>query len=244
MTSYHGGKQRIGKRLAKVIYDTSLYISNEEDFDIKGYCEPFCGMLGVYQHIPKLFKKNIKYKAGDINKNVILMWKKAQKGWFPDIKINKKEYDKLKHSKKESALKGFIGHHCSFGGKYFDTFRPERCKKKMIDNTIDKINDIGEELKNVSFQSGFYTQYSNLKNYVIYCDPPYSIFNKYYDDENNILNFNHKKFWDWCRKMSENNIIFISEYKAPEDFALIYLEKSSINHNTTTKNNFERLYVI
>ena len=32
-------------------------------------CEPFCGMLGVYQHIPSLFDEeglaNLKYLAGD-----------------------------------------------------------------------------------------------------------------------------------------------------------------------------------
>jgi hypothetical protein len=46
MTAYHGGKQRIGKKLAQVIYDESMDISEEEGFQIKGYCEPFSGMLG------------------------------------------------------------------------------------------------------------------------------------------------------------------------------------------------------
>lgn len=43
MTAYHGGKQRIGKEIATVIADMT------QDVTIKGYCEPFCGMLGVYQ---------------------------------------------------------------------------------------------------------------------------------------------------------------------------------------------------
>lgn len=47
MTCYNGGKQRIGKKLADIIYDESLDIEYEYDFTIKGYCEPFCGMLGV-----------------------------------------------------------------------------------------------------------------------------------------------------------------------------------------------------
>jgi hypothetical protein len=55
MTAFHGGKQRIGRQLSEVIYKESIDISERESFDINGYCEPFCGMLGVYQHLPDLF---------------------------------------------------------------------------------------------------------------------------------------------------------------------------------------------
>ncbi len=34
--------------------------------------------------------------------------------------------------------------------------------------------------------------------------------------------FDHPKFWDWCRKMSENNLVFVSEYKAPDDFICVW----------------------
>jgi len=47
MTAYHGGKQKIGKILANVIYDVSTEIEQDKKFVIKGYCEPFSGMLGV-----------------------------------------------------------------------------------------------------------------------------------------------------------------------------------------------------
>ena len=90
MTAYHGGKQRIGKKLARVIVEESLDIADYEGWDIKGYCEPFCGMLGVYQHIPKLFQDELggvdnplgyklKYKAGDMNDSVVKMWNAAKK---------------------------------------------------------------------------------------------------------------------------------------------------------------------
>ena len=57
MTSYHGGKQRIGKQLAEIIVDESIGVVEGDEFDIKGYCEPFCGMLGVYRYIPGLFEE-------------------------------------------------------------------------------------------------------------------------------------------------------------------------------------------
>jgi DNA adenine methylase len=244
MTSYHGGKQRIGKKIAEIIYDKSIDIIENENFEIKGYCEPFCGMLGVYRHIHELFKdKKLKYKAGDINKSVILMWKESQKGWYPNINIDKNKYDKLKYSH-DTALKGFIGHQCSFGGVYFATFRPERCTKIKLNNALEKVNNIAEDLEDVIFKNGSYKQYSNLKNYIIYCDPPYSVWNRYYDNDYKKINFDHEEFWNWCRKMSKNNIIFISEFKAPKDFKLIYSKKNIVNHNIKLQNNIEKLFMI
>ena len=90
MCSCHGGKKRIGKELASRIVDETMDIVGEDEFEIKGYCEPFCGMLGVYQYIPELFEEEglkLKYKAGDTNKSVIMMWNEAQKGWEPSVKL-------------------------------------------------------------------------------------------------------------------------------------------------------------
>jgi hypothetical protein len=91
MTCYHGGKQRIGKVIAEEIFSISRGIADDEGFNIQGYCEPFCGMLGVYKHIPRLFGyTDLKYKAGDANADVINMWKAAQKGWKPPHQVSEK----------------------------------------------------------------------------------------------------------------------------------------------------------
>ena len=53
-------------------------------------------------------------------------------------------------------------------------------------------------------------------NSLIYCDPPYEGTTKYKDD------FNHKRFWQWCRnKSNEGHIVFVSEYNAPDDFECV-----------------------
>lgn len=50
---------------------------------------------------------------------------------------------------------------------------------------------------------------------VIYCDPPYQGTTQY----GAVNSFNWEKFWDWCRSQSmAGNKIFVSEYKAPDDF--------------------------
>ena len=112
MTSYHGGKQRIGKKLAKIIVDESIDISIRENFNIQGYCEPFVGMCSIYKHIPNLYIEqgfsNLQYKASDINKSVIMMWKEAQKGFIPPTFVSEKVYKQLKYEK-DSAMRGYIG---------------------------------------------------------------------------------------------------------------------------------------
>ena len=215
MTSYHGGKKRIGKKLAQVIHDKSLDI----DFTIRGYCEPFCGMLGVYQHIPELFQTHqpkLKYVAGDINKSVVMMWKASQKGWkVPRRKISKAEFMRLKYDGKSTAEKGFIGHFYGYMGKYFQPFDNRVTSTKKVS---DRISSIASELKNVKFSHGNYKKFSKLKNFIIYCDPPYAKQSHYYNESgDHIEPFDHEEFWNWCVKMSQNNIIFISEYNIPKN---------------------------
>lgn len=242
MTSYHGGKNRIGKDLSYIIYDESILISKEEKRKIRGYCEPFCGMLGVYRHIPELFNDNkMMYKAGDINKSVIQMWKEIKKGWRPSNKlITKNKFMKLKYDGKSSAEKGFVGHFYGYMGKYFQPF-DFRKTKMSLNNSINNVVSIGEKMRDVDFSSGKYKQFSSLKNYVIYCDPPYEKQSHYYKENGEHIDaFDHREFWEWCRQMSKNNIIFVSEYNAPKDFIKIW----SIKSRTTGKSMIENLYTI
>ena len=218
MTSYHGGKKRFGKEIAKIIYVVSLGLEDEYGFEIKGYCEPFCGMCGVYEHIPSLFNEdisNMHYKAGDINKSVILMWKKAQKGWKPSA-ISKTKYERLKGNGDSSAEKGFVGHTHGFGGQYFGTYR-----KGSPSHSSKSVSRIAKNLKQVQFSHNDYKKYSNLKGYVIYCDPPYQVVNRYFTETDEHISFDNVHFWNWCRKMAKDNIIFVSEYSAPKDFTCI-----------------------
>lgn len=230
MTAYHGGKQRIGKEIAEVIYDTTRKIIEKYNFKIKGYCEPFCGMLGVYQHIPKLIgqlNKKIVYKAGDINKSVILMWKAAQRGWKPPTRrLSKREFEKLKYDGKYSAIKGFVGHLYTYRGVFFDGYFKHSSSK--IYSSSKNVQNIAKNLKKLKFTSRNYDYFTNLKNYVIYCDPPYKNFNQRYyrgKEYSNRLKFNNDKFWKWCKYMSKNNIVFISEYSAPKRLKKIWEKK-------------------
>ena len=173
MTLYHGGKKYNGLKLAETIHKYTQ-TAVEDGFKVKGYCEPFCGMLGVYRHVPTLLG-NIQFRAGDINKAVVLMWKAAQKGTKFPTSCTKTTFEKLKtvHKRSPSALGGFIGHQYSFGGQFFRGFSRLYGKSPKQAFAADNVAEIAQHLKKVKFTHGDYTEFSDLKGYVIYCDPPY-----------------------------------------------------------------------
>ena len=248
MTSYHGGKQRIGKALAEVIYDVATEVADEDDFEIKGYCEPFCGMLGVYQHIPELFGMDgvdIKYKAGDINCSTIKMWKRAQKGWKPPTSCTRREHSDLKNHKRSSAVKGFVGHACSFGGQYFGAYKTRG--SNHVASQSDKVVRVAKEVKDVDFTCGEYTQFSHLRGYVIYCDPPYAATeSRYYDEGSHRRSFDTPKFNSWCEQMTEcGNLVFVSEYTQPKYSTTVWSKdsKAAVHHGGLAKGS-ERLFLI
>ena len=249
MTSYHGGKQRIGRDIAENIYHIATMMEDEDNFSFRGYCEPFTGMCGVYQHIPELFgdhRSRLTYKAGDINKSVIMMWQAAQKGWKPPTQCSKSEFERLRYSK-PSAKKGFIGHQCSFGSINFGGFTKSRTTQSKMKHASNNVSRVADELSDVKFTSGQYTQFSKLKGYIIYCDPPYQTNSNYYDEAHKMLSFDHEKFWDWCRMMSQNNLVFVSEYKVPRgiDMEKVASIKSHVSYGKGRQLvNKENLYVV
>jgi hypothetical protein len=117
-------------------------------------------MLGVYQHIDFCNStKKFKFKAGDNNKSVIMMWEKAQTGWNPPTTVTEDEYNQLKNEKDSSAEKGYVGHQYGFGGKYFKGYAPKYGKTVDSSSASSKVVKIAKKLKlnSVSFSHGLYT---------------------------------------------------------------------------------------
>ena len=178
-------------------------------------------MLGVYKHIYQLFEHNnntISYKAGDTENCVIMMWQESKKGWVPPNNVSEDLFYTLK-DKKDSALKGFVGHQYSFGGQYFQGYAPKYGKTKDSSQAIERIKNISSTLQKVDFSTGDYSQYTNLKNYIIYCDPPYENTKQYYGKRRSASHgrspalFDTKSFYIWCENMTtNNNIVFINKY--------------------------------
>ena len=95
-----------------------------------------------------------------------------------------------------------------------------------------------ENIKDVFYDCVDYKSI-DVKNAVIYCDPPYANTTKYKDD------FNHNEYWNWVRKMSKNNIVLCSEYNAPDDFDCIWSKEltTTLDKNSRSKA-VEKLFMI
>ena len=64
-----------------------------------------------------------------------------------------------------------------------------------------------------------YKEFSFVKDSILYLDPPYeNLRSKQY----NCKLENYQEFYDWCHKMSENNIVLISGYEMPDDFDCVF----------------------
>lgn len=208
---YVGSKNRLSKYIAPIIQS---YI----DKGCNGYLEPFVGGANMIDKI----KCDKKY-GSDTNEYLIETLKALSNGWIPPKQINENMYKKIRKEKNNypPELVGYVGFQLSFGGKWFGGYRKDKVgkrnySKEAYDNTIRQI----PLLNGCCFKTIDFRDINEIKGYVIYCDPPYKGTTKYATDE-----FPYEEFYEWCRKMSKNNVVLISEYDMPSDFKCIWYKE-------------------
>lgn len=86
------------------------------------------------------------------------------------------------------------------------------------------------------FSAKSYDEVEIPENALIYCDPPYINTAGYGVD------FDHYKFYDWCRAQKE--LVLISEYSMPDDFIPIWRKnKSVLVCGGSSKKSEEKLFI-
>lgn len=97
-------------------------------------------------------------------------------------------------------------------------------------------------IPNLEIHNKDYREFSNVKNSIIYLDPPYKDTKKVYKHNN----LNYEEFYSWCEDMSKGNIVLISGYDMPKNFECIYefTKAKSTLQGGTHKNKYEKLYTI
>lgn len=209
---YMGSKNRHAKHLLPIIL-------KDRGID-QWYVEPFVGGANM---IDKVEGKRL---AGDNNKYLIDFWKATQEGYIPPEHITEEQYFHAKLNKDvDTVFTLWAGICCSYGGKWFggyinDYKENRRGKNGVLPNhQRESRNSVIKQipnLKDVVFLHSSYADLNLKKKCIIYCDPPYEGTTKYKDE------FDHDEFWQWCRDMVIfGHKVFISEYKAPEDFVCI-----------------------
>ena len=243
---YMGSKSRIAKYIVPIIQN---YI-NENRIEL--YVEPFVGGANVIDKI-----KCCKKVGNDKNEYLIALLKRVRDGMSLYDEVPKDLYNQARKafnngdtSMFEDWQVGNIGFLASFNGRWFDGgyaktgYEKTKNGQRLRNYYQEAKNNIlaqAPNLKRIEFTHGDYRDiHTNGIKSVIYCDPPYANTKKY----SNASNFNYEEFWQWCREMSKENIVIVSEENAPNDFECIWQQEvsRSIKANDKSKS-VEKLFI-
>jgi DNA adenine methylase len=204
---YLGSKNRISKHILPIMVNAA------NDRGITTWVEPFVGGGNMIDKVPDSFKRI----GIDVNPHAInaLIAIRDHVDKLPTI-VSEAYYKEIKKTDPD-PITSWIRFVCSFGGKFENGYARNKKKQNYANAGVNNAKRQTTHLQDVTFFTGSYEQFSHLDNCLIYCDPPYEGTTKYKTD-----NFEHDKFWQWCRKMSENNLVFVSEYIAPDDFKCVW----------------------
>lgn len=229
---YLGGKSRLSKPISEIINKYSRE---------RVFVSLFCGSCAIEAKVESKSKK-----LNDSHEYLIAMFRAIRDGWRIPEAVSKEEYERVKNNKDENkALTGFVGFACSFGGKWFGGYAHLKnyTEKNYASYSRNSLLRKMKSLQNSIFTCLDYREVDIPSNSVVYCDPPYEGTTKY----SNSKDFDHKLFWDYMRKISENNLVFVSEYNAPDDFICIWEKPQTTKMDARKKENvfisMDRLFV-
>lgn len=236
---YMGSKQKLAKHIVPIL---QKYIA---DYDIKQYIEPFVGGANVIDKIACPTKT-----GSDINKYLIALLNSV-KNDVPLLKnVSKRMYDDAYNEMKTDKPSKFcefeignIGFLASYNGTFFDGYSI-KSKDGTRDYYKERCNNLWKQsrkegFKECEFYNCDYHIYSDVRNALIYCDIPYKNTKTYNGDK-----FDYVEFWNWCRFMSQFNIVIISEETAPYDVSLIWEQAVKRSFFNSKKPVVEKLFTI
>lgn len=218
---YQGSKNRLAKFLVPII---QRYI---DDNNIKTYIEPMCGSCSIIEKIQ--CDSRI---AADVNDELIALLQYVKSD--PTLSIapidcnfehytEVRENRKLKTNKYSKEYTALIGYCASYGGRYFDGGYARADKRNMYKERVLNLKEDAALLQDIELECCDYTKYINCKNCLLYFDPPYKCTKQY-----SKQSIDYDSFYDFLRKLSENNIVLVSEYNMPDDFKCIWQKERKV----------------
>ncbi len=218
---YMGSKNRIAKHLLPIM------LAEAENNKITTWIEPFVGGANMIDKVPDIYKR-VGY---DLNDHVIhaLIDIRDNVESLPEFfTAEDRVYWK---NQNPQSLKSWACIVTSFGADLNGGYAREKGSDETTFCGYGKRNAIKQspKIQNVQF---ICDSYENLDftNALIYCDPPYQGTTSYKTGA-----FDHEKFFDWCRQQAKKNIVFVSEYNAPDDFIEVWRGEIKTNFASTRK---------
>jgi len=160
------------------------------------------------------------------------------------FEITEKEYIKVRDNKDKYPkwVVGLVGFAATFGAKYFGGyargFKADKVTpRNMTNEGIRNIEQQRVNLQDIKFINGDFREI-DIKDGVIYADPPYRGTTKY---ETEL--FPYDEFYKWCVDMSKDNIVLISEYNMPSDFECIWQKEHKTSLGTGINVNSDKIRV-
>lgn len=173
--------------------------------------------------------------------NCELIPERIMEDTYNEVKNNKNKY--------EDWYVGLVGFMAGFGAKYFGGYARNNKDDKSGDKSATAIRGLKKQapnLKDIKFINCSFLDLpkDKIKGHVIYCDPPYRNTTKYKTET-----FPYEEFYQWCRDMSKDNTVLISEYNMPDDFECIWQKETKVNFDSNRTSNdgknkrIEKLYI-
>ena len=120
-----------------------------------------------------------------------------------------------------------IGYCASYGGRYYDGGygRDTKGGRSIYTERVTNLKEQAPNLKGIEFSCRDYKYYLNMgiKNALFYLDPPYRGTKQY-----SKQSIDYEEFYDFCRELSNDNIVVISEYNMPDDFTCIWEKERKV----------------
>ena len=232
---YMGSKNRIAKAILPIM------LQEADKRGITTWVEPFVGGGNMIDKVPERFTR-IGY---DLNEHTIaaMLGIRDFVDQFPES-ITEDYYKSLKGTGSH-PINSWMRFVASFGGKLDNGYAREAGSDESTFIGYGKRNALKQspKIQSVEFICASYKDVK-VTDSLIYCDPPYQGTTGYKTGA-----FNHKEFFQWCRDMvSKGNIVFVSEYNAPEDFELVWQGEIKTNFSSTrteaTHNAIEKLFKV
>lgn len=229
---YMGSKNRIAKHLLPIM------LAECEKHSITKWVEPFVGGANMIDKVPD----NLERVGYDLNNHAIhaLIDIRDNADKLPDA-VSEEDYRSYKGLPPQS-ITSWVRFECSFGGKFENGYARNKRGHNYTGIGFRSALRQSPKIQNVQF---ICDSYENLDftNALIYCDPPYQGTSGYKTGA-----FDHKKFFEWCREQAKKNIVFVSEYNAPDDFECVWQGEVKTNfasqRKAATHNAVEKLFKV
>lgn len=228
---YMGSKNRIAKHILPIMLEAA------KERGITTWVEPFVGGGNMIDKVPASFTRI----GIDLNPHTIeaLIAVRDLVDKLP-IEVSEEYYRLIKKTPPD-PITSWVRFECSFGSKFENGYARNKMGTNYAMCGVNLAKKQSPKLQGVRLINDSYDNHSYFKDCIIYCDPPYAGTTSY-----KTGSFDHERFWAWCRMMSEHNILFVSEYAAPEDFECVWEGEVKTNFASTrseaTHTAVERLF--